>query len=476
MRVRAKLTFVLLGITVPAIAAAALFTSLGVERHLHARIVRELRAAAEQVEILLRGAAPSAASADLLRAHARAGRTRVTIVTHDGGVIFDSDVSEEGLARLENHGDRPEIAEALRGRIGTSTRHSVTLDQDLLYVARPILPAAAVPGLAGEAAAVRVSIPLTEVQAATAELRAAVAVVSLLVLAAVIFTVALLSRRLTEPLTEMADVAGRIRSGELDRRITVRSADEIGRLGESLNAMIDELNRDIVRLRKLERVRTEFLANVSHELRTPIFAIQGMIETLLGGAVDDPEVNRDFLRRALDNTRNLNALLSDLIEISRIESGDMKMSFRYFDAGELLKTVATEMAPIAAPRSVRLVTAAPPEGRQVYGDRERLKQVLTNLVENAIKYNRPEGTVRLEAGEAEAGLRFAVRDDGVGIAPEHRERIFERFYRVDKERSRETGGTGLGLAIVKHIVEAHGSRVVVESEPGNGSTFSFVLR
>ncbi len=477
MRIRTTLTLVLLTLSILALSAAGLFTALSVEHYLRSRIVSELKTESGQVDFYLRHwLSPDAGSYEILRSYARTGEYRLTLVARNGSVIFDSDVREGDLGRVENHAGRPEIAEALRGRIGTSTRHSATIDQDLLYVARPVIPLMDTAGKYGSAAAIRLSIPLTQVDSAIAEIRTNIILVSVFVFGVVVVIVGFMSRRLSRPLAEMAAVAGHIRAGELDRRIAIRSDDELGKLGETLNGMIDKLNQDIAQLRKLERVRTEFLGNVSHELRTPIFAVQGMLETLLDGAVDDPEVNRDFLRRALNNTKNLNALLNDLIEISRIESGDMKMSFRYFDVGEFLRGVAAEMAPIAEPRGVRIGVETLHGQKEVYGDRERLKQVLVNLVDNAIKYNREGGAVRIRTTATGEGVRLSVEDEGIGIPAEHVERIFERFYRVDKERSRDAGGTGLGLAIVKHIVEAHGSTVRVESTPGKGTVFNFSLK
>jgi two-component system phosphate regulon sensor histidine kinase PhoR len=240
--------------------------------------------------------------------------------------------------------------------------------------------------------------------------------------------------------------------------------------------MVTRLNEDIARLRKLERVRSEFLGNVSHELRTPIFAMQGMLETLAQGALEDPEVSRDFVERALANTRRLNTLLGDLIEISRIESGDMKMSFRYFDLADFIRTTIAELLPTARQKNIDLTMEGDDGEVQGFGDKERLKQVMVNLIDNAIKYTPAGGRIAVTCREEGGGVRITVRDSGVGIPAEHLPRIFERFYRVDRERSREAGGTGLGLAIVKHIVEAHGSKVEIESEVGRGSTFSFSLR
>lgn len=254
---------------------------------------------------------------------------------------------------------------------------------------------------------------------------------------------------------------------------------ELSDLADTINAMAQRTRADISEMKRLERVRSEFLGNVSHELRTPIFSVQGYLETLIDGAVDDPSVRNDFLNKAHQNVLRLHSLLTDLIEISRIESGEMKMRFRYFDAAEQFRAIVEELRPTAEMAGIELsftVIGGTSNDTSVLGDRERLKQVIVNLVENAIKYNHPDGyvTVELELDNGEAWVH--VRDNGIGIPEEDLSRIFERFYRVNKDRSRSVGGSGLGLAIVKHILEAHGTHVAVESKPGVGSVFSFRLK
>jgi two-component system, OmpR family, phosphate regulon sensor histidine kinase PhoR len=269
-------------------------------------------------------------------------------------------------------------------------------------------------------------------------------------------------------------------AGHFDRTIrhdqmTMR---ELRELGDAINALALRARRDIADLKRLERVRSEFLGNVSHELRTPIFSVQGYLETLIDGAVDDPSVRDDFLGKAHLNVLRLHNLLTDLIEISRIESGEMKMSFRYFDAEEYFRAIVEEMRPTAEMAGVALDFRVRGADRDhsAYGDRDRLKQALVNLVENAIKYNRPDGSVTVELEFEESELVVRVIDDGIGIPDEDQSRIFERFYRVDKNRSRAVGGSGLGLAIVKHIIEAHRSSVEVSSRLGEGTTFSFAVK
>ncbi len=240
--------------------------------------------------------------------------------------------------------------------------------------------------------------------------------------------------------------------------------------------MVQKLDDDIVQLKKLEQVRSEFLGNVSHELRTPIFSMQASIETLLNGAIDDANVNRDFLQKALNNTHRLNHLLSDLIEISRIESGEMKMTFRYFHLHEFLTQIISEFSSLAQQKKISLSLESNNESLEVFGDKEQLKIVFSNLISNAIKFTDQNGSIIVSYEKTIPGIRITVKDNGCGISEEHLPRIFERFYRVDKNRSREVGGTGLGLAITKHIIEAHGSKVDVQSELGKGSAFRFTLK
>jgi two-component system phosphate regulon sensor histidine kinase PhoR len=261
------------------------------------------------------------------------------------------------------------------------------------------------------------------------------------------------------------------------QRILASSSDEFQQISDSFNTMLDSYRTDINHMKKLERMRSEFLGNVSHELRTPLFSTQGLIETLLHGAIDDKKVNRSFLKKALNNIERLNVLLEELIDISRIESGEMKLRLRYFDIVPLVTSVVAEMQTFAEQEDVDVsVKGAVEKTLEVFGDQERLKQVLVNLVENAIKYSKKHGHVSVVLADLPGHAEITVEDNGIGIAPQHLPRIFERFYRGDKDRSRDVGGTGLGLAIVKHIVEAHGSTISVESEVGVGSRFTFAVK
>lgn len=287
-------------------------------------------------------------------------------------------------------------------------------------------------------------------------------------------------RRLLHPLDEITKVTNAITEGAVSGRIELSDDAflDVQLVAQAINRLAEKATKDINEMRRLERVRSEFVANVSHELRTPIFSVQGYLETLLDGAMDDPAVNRQFLSKAHANALRLNALLSDLIDISRIESGELRLSFRYFNMAELIREIVQTSEIRATQRNVTVKLANESNADVAcYGDKERLSQVLTNLIDNAIKYNVVGGTVTVGVTrEPQQQVRVFVSDTGIGIPDEDRMRIFERFYRVDKDRSRLVGGTGLGLAIVKHILEAHQATFDVQSKIGEGTTISFKLK
>ncbi len=232
---------------------------------------------------------------------------------------------------------------------------------------------------------------------------------------------------------------------------------------------------DVTELRRLERVRHDFVANVSHEFKTPLTAIQGFAETLLSGALEDPRNNRRFLEIIRDHATRLAVLTDDLLKLARIEAGKLEVQFGPVQLADVIER-CTETTQLKANRKrITLEVDVPSTLPAVHGDASLLRDVVQNLLDNAVQYTPEEGRVRVsvKAGPREAVV--TVDDTGIGIPVADQERIFERFYRVDAARSREAGGTGLGLSIAKHIVEAHGGRLWVESEVGHGSKFSFSI-
>ncbi len=296
-----------------------------------------------------------------------------------------------------------------------------------------------------------------------------------LFLIASIFILQLIGKKRNNELKEISATISNIHNNVFKSTDEIILNKNLLQLEHEIKSMFEKTKTDIDYLKKLERVRTEFVANVSHELRTPMFAIQGYIETLLNGAIDDEKVNHYFLEKANQHTLNLSNLLNDLIDISMIESGELRMSFRYFKVNDFLQQIVNDFKILGEEKNIELEFHPARESLQVFGDKTKLRQVMVNLITNAIKYTE-EGKVDIYVKEEGKFARLIVKDTGIGISSEESDRIFERFYRVDKARSRAIGGTGLGLAIVKHIIDAHNSKVEVSSTPGIGSEFSFLLK
>jgi len=257
-----------------------------------------------------------------------------------------------------------------------------------------------------------------------------------------------------------------------ERRLQVNAAVISNSAGEREGTIL--VFHDLTRLKQLERTREEFVANVSHELRTPLSLIKGYVETLLDGAREKPEVAEHFLRIIARNAERLDLLIQDLLTISALESGRVQFNLQPVQVRAVAEKVFADLKTRAGAKEVALRNELPDLAANA--DENRLEQVLANLVDNAIKYGRTQGKVVLGGKNLDGGkIEVFVQDDGPGIPHESLDRVFERFYRVDKARSREQGGTGLGLSIVKHIVQNHGGEVWAKSDPGKGATFFFTL-
>src|SRR5580704_110690 len=232
---------------------------------------------------------------------------------------------------------------------------------------------------------------------------------------------------------------------------------------------------NVTELRRLENIRREFVSNVSHELKTPLTAIQAYAETLLDGALDEPEHRTKFVERIGEQAGRLHALIQDLLRLAQIESGDNVFDVRAVEVSPVVRECIDEHLAVAESKSQRLVTQSPADDVNVMADEEGLHTILGNLIDNAVKYTQDGGTISVRWRIDEGMARIDVQDNGPGIPPEHQSRIFERFYRVDRARSRDVGGTGLGLSIVKHLVQEFDGSIGISSEPGNGTTFTVRL-
>jgi len=253
--------------------------------------------------------------------------------------------------------------------------------------------------------------------------------------------------------------------------------DIIGKVNHEVESWANDRKEEIDELRKMEIYRREFLGNVSHELKTPLFNMQGFILTLMDGGIHDPKVNIDFLEKSQKNIERMITIVEDLEVISRLETGEATPLLSNFAITTLVREVIEFLEPKATERQIKLLFAAEYNDTMIVSaDKEKIRTVLTNLIDNSIKYGIAGGRTKVSFYDMDENYLIEISDNGVGIDENHISRLFERFYRVDKHRSRAQGGSGLGLAIVKHIIEAHDQTINVRSAPGIGSTFSFTLK
>lgn len=245
---------------------------------------------------------------------------------------------------------------------------------------------------------------------------------------------------------------------------------------EALRALFETRKEELLQLQRLENYRRDYIGNVAHELKTPIFSIQGYIDTVLDDPEMDLETREKFLQRANKNASRLGQIVSDLDTITKYESGFLVLNIQPFDMLALVNEVAESLELQAQEKQISIQVYAQGEGSMVLGDRDRLAQVLTNLGFNSIRYGVEGGNTRFRLSNIGERMMIEVADNGIGIPTEHQNRVFERFFRVDKHRNRATGGSGLGLSICKHIVEAHGETIDLISTEGAGSVFTFSLK
>ncbi|WP_020607543.1 sensor histidine kinase [Spirosoma spitsbergense] len=268
----------------------------------------------------------------------------------------------------------------------------------------------------------------------------------------------------------------KIRDFSISRKSIIKNTNPFKKLNDEIFVYVAKKQKEIDELKRLEQFRREFLADVSHELKTPIFAAQGYIHTLIDGAVDDEKVRDKFLSKAAKSLDGLDALVKDLMALSQLETGEIKMNFNRIDLTHVIQEIFEQLEGIAQTKNINLsLKTAFSTPVWVKADPQRITQAISNLVENAVKYGNESGRVIVSLDEEKKHILVSVRDNGPGIPPEHLSRIFERFYRVEKSRSKDRGGTGLGLAIVKHILNAHKAKITVMSKIEKGTTFRFKL-
>jgi two-component system, OmpR family, phosphate regulon sensor histidine kinase PhoR len=411
---------------------------------------------------------PAAVESAYARRLAQAAGGRLTIVRSGGRVVVDS---EADAAAMENHRNRPELIQAFRGEVGWVIRHSATVGIDFLYVAVPL-----------PEGAVRLAVPLKDIQTQVNAIRGNILISTVLAFLPAIAVAAVFSRWVSRRFAVVMSHAVELARGNFRARLPRTGKGEFGRLSQTLNETarnlqrtVEQLQREHAELERVERIRKDFVINVSHELRTPLASIQGYTETLLDGALHDPEHNVRFLSIIRHNAERLARITEDLLTLSRIEQKRQKFEFEPHSVNGLLEDALDLVRPIAEKNEIALEFHPAPAAAEAWCDTEAVSQVLSNLLDNAIKFTPSGGRIAVGAVPAGQFVEVFVRDTGIGIPADELPRLFERFYRVDKARSRELGGTGLGLSIVKHLVLAQGGGIRVESLPQQGSTFYFTL-
>ena len=471
-RIFSKLILSLLAVLALALIAVDYLVTRQVEQTFFGQLQQELAEKARTIALMLpREGNPTR---EALSRIAQATGARVTWVDANGQVLGESDADS---ARMDNHKGRPEIAAALRGEIGSSLRLSPTLGSRLFYVAIPY-----------RGGALRLAVPAAAIEAQVRAIRNDVLLSTALAFLPFVILAGVFARYVSNRLGTIIEFTRQLAEGNFHARLTASSRGELGLLATKLNEtseklafMLDRLETEHSELEKLENIRKDFVINVSHELRTPLASIQGYTETLLDGAIHDPANNIKFLNIIRQNAERLARLTADLLTLSRVELGQQEFKFASYYVNRLLADNLDGMRPIAQRQGIELVLERASEDAEVFCDAEAVHQILTNLLDNAIKYTPGAGTVTVgarplgNAAEPVNSIEFFVRDSGPGIPAEELPRLFERFYRVDKARSRALGGTGLGLAIVKHLARSQGGEVRVESQVDKGSTFFFTL-
>ena len=373
--------------------------------------------------------------------------SRITLAKPDGTILYDS---EKDASDLENHKDRPEIIEAMKEGTGEVVRFSQTLSKQTFYYAVKL----------NDGNILRVAKTTDSVLSTMLSSFTLLGLLLIAILALAFFVVEKQTRRLIAPINEL----------DLEHPLEHVAYEELRPLLNRVDEQNVQIAKQVEELKQAEMVRREFSANVSHEMKTPLMSISGYAEIMRDGLVQPQDVP-EFAGRIYDEASRLTSLVQDIIEISKLDESK-NMPFEDVDLYEMTQDICqTLMLPAKKKRVTVLM-----EGKSVsiQGVRHVLYEMLYNLVDNAIKYNKEGGYVKVLLAREKDGVRWSVEDNGIGIAKEEQERIFERFYRVDKSHSRKTGGTGLGLSIVKHGAALHHAKIVLNSEPGKGT--KIVLR
>lgn len=387
--------------------------------------------------------------------------TRVTLIHLDGTVVSDTDTSTEDL---DNHLSRKEVKEALLNGMGYAKRYSKTMGKHFLYVAFQSHRSDMI---------LRISVPYSGFSEYLPMLLPAALVSFLAALAcAFVFTRRFVDS-VTRPLQDIVSELQKVKGGNGELHFSPCPYQELNVIAETTMEMSNNVKDYLNRIEKEKQIRQEFFSNASHELKTPITSIQGYAELMESGMIQDEAMKLDFIRRIKKEASNMAGLIGDILMISRLEAKDAQVVLSDVRISPLLEEIAESLKPAAAQSQVFIHIDCQP--LCIKANVQQMKELLTNLVGNAVKYNHPGGQVWVTIREQDGQMVIRVRDNGVGIPEESLDRIFERFYRVDKGRSRKQGGTGLGLSIVKHIVNFYHGSIHVASQLEKGTEFTVTI-
>jgi two-component system phosphate regulon sensor histidine kinase PhoR len=392
--------------------------------------------------------------------------SRITVINSEGRVIGESAMAME---QMDDHKDRLEVKRAIQEGIGESKRFSDTLSYNMKYVAVSVKEDNSL------IAIIRLAMPLKEMESQFRIIYKVVMTGGLIAMVFVLITGFFLSRNLINPISEIKEAAQSMAQGDFSKRISLNGDDELGILARSLNSMADKLQLRLNDMKKLDNMRSDFVANVSHELKTPLTSIKGFIETLEGGALDDRENAIRFLAIIKKHAEGLSNITDDLLKLSELETGKDRIERADFNLKNLVAEVVHRYDNVLAEKSFKLEQEFNGNDFQIKADRLKVEHILVNLLDNSMKYTGEGGSIKIFLFGQPDYFEISVEDNGIGIPDEHIDRIFERFYRVDMARSRKLGGTGLGLSIVKHAVLLHGGNVQIESRECKGTKVTVTL-
>ena len=433
MKLRNKIQKSMILVIVTTLLIAYAMTTVVVYRQNVGVMEREIRQEAQYIRAAIR----DAGEGYLDEAASVQKETRLTLISQDGQVLYDSEHTDE--ATLENHKNRPEVRQAVNLGEGKDVRRSDTLEQEMFYYALRL----------DDGTILRVARSMDSVLRTALEVLPGMTIIAGIMLAFALALSRWQVRRLIRPINEL----------KLDDPLENEIYEEI----TPLLRRIDEQNKE---KDAIANMRKEFSANVSHELKTPLTSISGYAEIMKNGMVR-PEDMKKFSERIYNEASRLITLVEDIIKLSKLDEGEIEVEKEDVDLYEMTREIVSRLAPQAQARKVRVEVTG--ESVIYHGIRQVLDEMIYNICENAIKYNKEGGSLSVWVGSTLKGKKVIVTDTGIGIPKDQQERIFERFYRVDKSHSKETGGTGLGLSIVKHGAMIHDAQIHVESEVGKGT-------